>query len=234
MRPHLIATPAALCLTLCLSGGAAFAQEARLSVTGEGVVSVEPDIAVLRMGVLSEGETPQAAVEGMSTALSPVLVGLIDDGIDAPDIQTGSLSLRPVYADRSELDQNTGPRITGYVAQSSLSVTVRALSDLGGVMSRAVASGSNTFDGLSWDLSDRQAAEDAALATAVADAARKAAVIAAAGGLALGPVVVIEERGGMRPGPVMMEARMAADVPVSAGSMDIEASVMVTYSLLGQ
>lgn len=162
--------------------GAASAQDGRLAVMGEGVVSVEPDVAVVRMGVVADGNTPDAAVSGMSDALAPVLVGLIDDGIEARDIQTGTLSLRPVYADRSQVQTDEGPRITGYRAESSLTVTVRELDGLGAVLSRAVSAGGNTFDGLSWELSDPQAAEDAALAAAVADAARKAALMSGAAG----------------------------------------------------
>ena len=221
-------------LSVCLAG-AAVAQDARLVASGEGVVSLEPDMAVVRMGVVADGATPEAAVDAMSDALAPILVGLIEDGIPARDVQTGSLMLRPVYEERETRPAPQGPVIAGYRAESMLVVTVRALDGLGGVLSRAVAAGGNTFDGLSWQLSDPKSAEDAALAAAVADAARKAAVMAAAAGVGLGPVLEINEHGrGARPGPVMMEARMAADVPVAAGELDVTASVSVVYSVIGQ
>ncbi|SPJ23946.1 SIMPL domain-containing protein [Palleronia abyssalis] len=215
----------------------ALAQEADavLSVTGEGRISAAPDIATVEMGVVAEGDTPAEAIDGMSTEMGSVLTALTEAGIAPEDIQSGTLSLQPIYADRTEIQPEQGPRITGYLAVTDLSVRVRALDDLGGVLNTAVDQGANQLSGLRWALSDPQPAEDAALAAAVAEAVRKGAIMAEAAGVALGPIVELVESGGPLggPQPMMMEAR-AADIPLARGEIDVTARVTVRFALPDQ
>lgn len=203
-----------------------------LTVGGTGEVAFEPDLALVTLGVEADAPTPAEAVTAMGQGLSPVLQSLTDAGIEPRDMQTGTLNLRPVYADQAETRPNEGPEITGYRAESLLSVQVRDLDTLGPVLDAAVTQGANRLEGIQWQLSDPQAAEDAALGAAVADAVRKAAVMAQAAGLGLGEIEELREGevGYEPPQPMMrMEASMS-DMPLARGEVGVTANVTLRFA----
>lgn len=203
-----------------------------LTVGGSGEVAFEPDLALVTLGVEADAPTPAEAVAAMGQGLSPVLEGLTEAGIEPRDMQTGTLNLRPIYADQAETRPNEGPEVTGYRAESLLSVRVRDLDTLGPVLDRAVTQGANRLEGIQWQLSDPEAAEDAALAAAVADAVRKAAVMAQAAGVGLGEIQEIREGdvGHEPPQPMMrMEASMS-DMALARGEVGVTATVTLQFA----
>ena len=215
--------------------GTARAQDepAALVVNGQGVSTAAPDMATLRTGVLGEGESAGDAIDALSAGLDPVMAALAEAGIAPVDIQTGSLQLSPVYDD-SEVEPRgpgTPPRIVGYRAESLLSVRVRDLDALSGVIDRVVTEGANRLDGIGFGLADPVAAEDAALAAAVEDAMRRAAVMAAAAGRRLGPILEVTETGGGGQ-PTMMRAAMESDaVAIAPGELEIQQQVRLRIAL---
>lgn len=92
--------------------------------------------------------------------------------------------------------------------------------------------GANQFDGISFGLAEPGPAEDEARIAAIEDAQRKAAIMARAAGVTLGPIMSIRE-GGASGGPVpmmeMMESRAA--MPVAAGEVSVSVSVTVEWAL---
>ena len=54
-----------------------------VTVTGEGHVDVTPDIAMLRAGVTTEGETAEQATSANSTAMQKVIAALKQAGVPA-------------------------------------------------------------------------------------------------------------------------------------------------------
>lgn len=205
-----------------------------ITVTGEGMVQASPDMATISLGVETEAATAAEAMDENSAALSGVMETLSAAGIAPRDIQTSGLNLSPVYEEYREGAPADGPRVRAFRAQNTVTVRVRALDQLGGVLDAAVGSGANTLYGLGFGLQDPQPKMDEARAAAVADARRKAELYAQAAGVTLGPVAAISEQGGM-PVP-MMEMRAASfakdsGVPVSAGELDLSANVTVVWEL---
>ena len=198
-------------------------------VTGEGRVSVQPDLAVLTLGVTREARLAKDALDDTSREVSTVLDTLKRAGVAPRDIQTSSISLSPRW-DRPK--NNTLPRVVGYVASNTLSVKVRDLADLGGLMDQVVGSGANQMNGLSFTLADRRPVEDEAREKAVKNAFAKARLLAQAAEVTLGPVRRITEGGGQSSavGAFRSEA-FAADVPVAAGEIDVRVTVMVTFDI---
>ncbi|MBJ3762092.1 SIMPL domain-containing protein [Maribius pontilimi] len=230
---------AALILTLSLAMGLtpAHAQDEAtraaplLEVTGEGSVSAVPDMATIRLGVVAEAVIAGEAVSAMEGPMTALLGRLQSLGIDPRDIQTSTLRLSPVYADRPP-EGDGAPRIERYEASSDVSVQVRDLDLLGAILDEAVGAGSNRFDGLSFGLADPTEVRDAALAAAMADALRKAAILADAAGVQLGPLVRVVEQGGSRPPqPMMMETTMDRSAAVAPGEVETDARVMVQFAL---
>jgi uncharacterized protein YggE len=204
-----------------------------ISVPGVGRVTVQPDIATLRLGVLVVRQTAAAARESAAATMTAVLEALSAKGVAKKDLRTALLSLNPV----TDYSPETGPRVTGYQAANSVSVTVRDLAQAGALIDVALAAGATSMDGLDFSVDDPSAAEEQARQLAMADAKRRALTIAAASGVTLGAVIGVHEgdRGGAPvpyPGVRAMAFKAeAADTPVEAGSQEIVVSVSVAYAI---
>jgi uncharacterized protein YggE len=197
-----------------------------------GRVLVEPDIATLRLGVLVVRATAAAARESAAVTMNAVLGALTDKGVAKRDQRTALLSLSPV----TDYSSDKGPRVTGYQAANSVSVTVRDLSLAGTLIDAALGAGATSLDGLDFSVADPSAAEEEARTAAMADAKRRATTIAAAAGVTLGQVVGVSEGSGGAPAPYPMPRMMAlkaeaADTPVEAGSQEIAVSVSVSFAI---
>jgi len=203
----------------------------RLVVTAQGRADVRPDIATISVGVRTEGATAAAALAQNNTLLAAVLDRLRASGIAERDLQTSGLALGPLF----EYNNTTGTRKpAGYEANNGLTVRVRDLAKLGTILDLVVADGANTFNGLTFGLAEPTPAEDAALASAVREARRKADLIATAAGLSVGRIVDITEAGYSPPTPRMLarsDVVMEAAVPIAEGEVSYAASVTITYEL---
>jgi hypothetical protein len=202
----------------------------QITVTGEGQVEAAPDMATMTLGVTTEARTAAEAVSSNSAQLAQVLGRLRDAGVAERDLQTTGLTLNPNWQAPSE---GGTPRITGYIASNMLTVRLRDLTATGGVLDAAIGDGANTFNGLSFGLSDPAPAMAEARRRAVADAMARAKLLTEAAGLTLGPVLSITE-GGVRaqPGPMFrMEAAADMAVPVAGGAVETAASVTMVFGL---
>lgn len=205
-----------------------------IQVTGEGKVNRAPDMATINLGVTAEAPTAAAAVAQMSGRLDGVLKRLKAEGIADKDMQSSGLNLSPTW-NNPPANSGQAPKIAGFEASSAVSVKIRALDRLGGVLDAVVKDGANGFNGLAFGLADPAPAQDEARKAAVADAIHKAELYAAAAGVKLGAVQVIAEQPvETRPQPMMraMAAGMAAaPVPVAQGEIEIDAEVQVTFAI---
>jgi len=215
----------------------AHADEARgyrvMALAGHGEVRAAPDLAIVSIGVTSLGDTAAAALAANSEAMKRVFAAMADAGIADKDIQTANFMVQPRY----DYSNNTQPpRLIGYDVTNAVNVTVRKLDSLGGVLDRVVAAGSNQVNGIAFQLSDSDAATDAARKLAVADAARKAKLYAEASGVELGAILAISEGASFQP-PVPISAKafraeaVSADVPVSQGEQTIAVDVSITWEI---
>lgn len=213
-----------------LLGGPLVAEEQRsVTVTGEGQVAAEPDVAVVRVGVTTDAGTAAEALGSNNAAMERVISRLTAEGIEERDLQTSTLDLGPRYTDGG----NGAPNVAGYTARNILTVRVRDLDDLGGILDAAAGDGANTFEGLSFGMTNPEPLNDEALRLAVADARRKAEILADEAGVALGEVLTIDAGGDSAPRPTEMAMqRMAEDsVPVARGELELSATVRVVFAL---
>ena len=218
---------AAICLfSLAISAGAA----GRIIVTGEGSVETAPDMATISLGVTTEAKDAAEAMSTNSEATASVLERVAAAGVEPRDVQTSGLSLSPNWAN----DQSTGTNsIVGFVANNQVTVRVRDLKALGGILDDVVRNGANTFNGLTFGLQNPDPVMDEARKEAVAEALRKAKLYAEAAGVTLGPIAELTERTGGGPEPMYARgARMeAAAVPVAEGEVSIAAQVTVEFEI---
>lgn len=216
---------------LALSAVLAAAEEApRLTVTGFGSVAAAPDMARISLGVTETAKTARAAMEEASLGMATILAVLATAGIEDRDLQTGEISLSPIWSD----DDGEGVRrITGFQAVNSLNVRVRDLDRLGTVLDAVLEAGANSFRGLSFGLQDPVPVADEARRRAVADALRKARLMAEAAGLGLGGILSIDEGAGARPQVMEMSVARGAGMPMAAGEVTTEATVSMVFALTG-
>lgn len=211
----------------------------RIVVSGQGSADIAPDMAVLQLTVTREAETARAALDANSAAMAEVLKALRDEGIAERDLQTTNFSIQPkyVYPTQKSQAEDRSPRIVGYTVRNGLSVRVRELGKLGGIMDKSVTLGVNEGGNILFTNDDPAAAIAQARVHAVTDAMDKAKALAAAAGVKLGKVLALSEQS-HQPGPVpmmkgeMMMARAADSVPVAAGENSYEVTVNMSYGIV--
>jgi uncharacterized protein YggE len=203
-------------------------------VGGTGRVSVEPDLADLRLGVSVARPTVDTARAVAAETMDAILAAVAAAGLEKRDVRTTLLSVQPRYDYR----ENRQPVLTGYELANVVEVTVRDLARLGDVIDGTLRAGATSMDGLTFRVADPAPAEREARLRAMAAARARADVLAEASGLAIVSVSDIVEGGvASPPEPRYKAARMMvaedASTPVEAGSLEIAVSVTVTYRARG-
>jgi uncharacterized protein len=225
---------ALLTLAIVLLGTPALAQTsgdfpAAISVTGEAQISVPPDLATIDAGVATDAKTAREASDANNAAMAKVLQALKAANIDAKDYQTSRLSLQPQYAP----NRSSGPAsITGYRASNRVTVKIRDITKVAGVVDVLVGAGANDVGNISFSVSQASKLLDEARAQAIADARRKAEIYAKAAGVTLGAPLSISEEGAPQPAfRGKMMAGMAAPTPIAQGEETLSLSVSVTWAI---
>lgn len=205
-------------------------QKRVITVIGQGEVSAEPDMATVTVGVTHQDRDAEEAMLRASRGAAQVLGQLQELGIEGRDMQTSTVSLSPVWSNRNS---STDPaRITGFVANISVTMRVRDLPILGMVLDAVVSDGANQLGGIQFGFQDPDPLMEQARRAAVADGRAKATVLADAAGVKLGSLQSLSEQGGVRPQPMMMEmAARDASVPIAAGELNLNASVSMVYQI---
>jgi uncharacterized protein len=236
LRAGLVAAALAVAAMMAIPARADDAPRPTLSLTGTGEVFAKPDMAVISSGVVTEAKTAREALDANNEAIAAVIAAIKEAGIEAKDIQTSGFSVQPRYVYPKKSEETDAPKIVGYTVRNAVSVKVRDLEKLGGVLDKAVTVGANSISGIDFIVSDADARLDEARAIAMKDALRKAQIYAEAAGITLTRIQSINEVGGFRPVPrkaMMMRAEAASDVPVEAGEQTLSVEVNVTWEIGG-
>jgi uncharacterized protein YggE len=221
---------------LAMAALAACGEATLLTVHASSTTRSAPDLAIVTLGVLARGETAQAAQAAQSTRMNAVLEAARAAGVEQRDVQTVGFSLEPQYA----YPRGQAPRITGYVSRNTVSVRVRDLSRVSGLIDATVAQGANELQGIEFTFQDEEASRDAARAQALQTARARAQTYAEAADLRVVRMLAITEPGAAAPpigyrrglGGVMATAEQAADGnAINPGELDADSSVTVVFEL---
>ncbi|MDH6266884.1 uncharacterized protein YggE [Rhizobium sp. SG_E_25_P2] len=213
----------------------AFANRPLISVTGEATASLAPDMALVNLAVVRTEVTARAALDGSNKAMADVLAAMKQAGVAERDLQTSGFFIQPQY-DYSSDNDGKPPKLLGYQVGNTLTVRLRDLSKLGGLLDTAVTLGVNQGGDIRFLNDKPEAAIDTARAEAVRDALAKAKILADAAGVALGDVLEIADNASIaEPVPMArmsMAAKESADaVPVATGENSYRASVSVKIAI---
>jgi uncharacterized protein YggE len=158
-----------------------------VTATGEGKVSVAPDIARIKLTARYRNASAAAAKQAVDRSVDAFLDLAPRFGLEPAQVTAGDLSV----SEDVDRDDN-GRRISsGFVATREITVELRQLARLGEFLDAALASGVNEVDDIAFESSRADALRAEARAKAVADAREKAGGLAKAFGVALGPVYSI-------------------------------------------
>lgn len=227
----------ALVITACSGAPDAIAQSSAttartLTVTGAGEASATPDMALISIGVQTEGPNASAALRGNSSKMRATIDKLKELGVEERDIQTSGLSVNPRY----DYDSNQGlPRLIGFTASNTVTARLRDLDKAGDILDQAVQTGANTLNNISFTFSNPQPLYDTARNSAVAKARAQAELLSNAAGVRLGPILSIQDGYVSQPSPRPMMARMEAafdqSVPLASGESTVTANVTIVYEI---
>jgi hypothetical protein len=198
-----------------------------VSTNGVAIVRSAPDEALVTLGVRTDADTAQEALETNAQHMRDVLDALLDAGLDESDLATSSINLYPMW-------DASGTSVDGFTAENQLTATVRDLDRVGAIIDRGVAAGANLTSGITFRVSDLNEAADQALGEAVADSRRKAELLADAAGAQLGGVLSITEVSSASEPPILYAERAVADLatPVLPPTLESQVSVLVVWSLV--
>lgn len=227
---------------LLLLAASASAQQERdrprpptITVTGEALISAEPDQAQLDIGVVTQARTaPEASKENaerVARVLSEVkkVLGKNDE------VKTSGYSLTPAY----RYPQGGKPEIVGYNASNTLRIKTMSLDLVGRLIDSAMQAGANNVNRLVFTLKDEQSAQLEALRAASLKARSKAEAIATALGLKIVKITaVIEGERMIQPIVRQVTALRAeaapAQTPVEPGTVDVRSTVSMTVEVTPQ
>ena len=207
-----------------------------VSVVGVATEDARPDIAVVVLDVLDDRPNANDAATENARISTAVIDGLKGSGIDARDITTVGLSLAPVVTDQRDPKTNLIVKSVpnGFHASNVVRVRVRQIDRTGAFIAAAVQNGA-FYQGLSFDLSDREAREDALRVKAAANAMHRATLYAEGASMKLGALRSLgADAGSFQPmGAVRALAAVPGGmpIPVEPGLISLHETVNATWEM---
>jgi uncharacterized protein YggE len=240
--------------------GVAYDGPSGIWVSGNGKASGAPDLAVISLGVESLEETAAEARANAAEAMSDVMDVLTEAEVSSEDIQTSHFNISPRYqaveVERCEDDVDNAKvgaqtessetcykvwenRLVGYTVSNQASVKIRDLDDVGTIIDEVAEAAGDLvrIRGISFNIEDPQDLQDEARADAVADMERRAELLAELSGVALGPLVYINEGSSFAQPPQPVYARgesgmmgaAGASTSISGGQLEFSMRVQGVY-----
>jgi uncharacterized protein YggE len=207
-----------------------------VSFSGEGKVSVTPDIAVISASILTQATDSKSAQDDNSRKSKAVSDFLKKQGIEDKDVKTSNYNISPQYKYPPYGGQ---PTITGYQVTQSYDIKVRDLTKISAVLDGLVAAGANQVNNLGLQVEDPDKAQAEARQQAIDDAKKKAGELEKQVGIDLGRIVNFTENSGGYP-PIMYDLKAQSNMgmggggpapEISTGTNDVTVNVTITYQI---
>ncbi len=211
---------------------AAFAEGTTLNVSGEGVVFLESDMAIITLGVRETNTDVLVAQTTVNEKIASVRKALLEAGMAESDFNTDNIS---IYANYDYSD--TVEKIASYTAYNSLSIRTTDMENVGALIDAAFQAGANTLDQVQFTVQDDTQAREQALTGAIEDAMRKAEVMASAAGMAVDSIETITEGynysydSGRNVMYAATDSEAAAGTMIQAALVSVSATVTMEFEL---
>ena len=167
-------------------------QQTGISVSGNGKVTVTPDVAVIQLGIQAQAKTVADAQSQAAKAMNDVMAALTGNGVTQKDIQTQYFNIQQTTTYDNVKQQQI---ITGYEVSNVVSAKVRDVTKAGSVIDAVTAAGGDLtrVNSIQFSLDNPAAATDKAREMAMADAKDTATQLAKLAGVTLGKPISISE-----------------------------------------
>jgi uncharacterized protein YggE len=231
------------CVSLSLVSGCTreSSRTTKVTVTGEANLKAQPDAAVIVFSVVTQDPQALNAQQENARKSDAVIHAVQDSAGSNTEIKTSDYSLHPQYDYR----YNKLPKIIGYDARNTVSVTMTDLNGVGKVIDAASSAGANSVERVSFVLRENSPARGQTLASATEQAMSKAQAIAQAMGGRVLRVIEEHESVPNRTGEPDFPGRAAealADseinaskqtvtTPVEAGSLNVRSQVQLIVEI---
>lgn len=204
-----------------------------LNLTGEGSAEAKPELAVVQIGVAVTGKVAKDALAENSRLLAAALNAAKEQGIEARDLQTSGLSLRP---DIVRAEKWPHREVIGYQVNNVVTMRVRDISKLGALLDRLVVLGINDIRSINFSVVNPAPLIEQARTAAIKDAIDKAEKYAEAANLRIVRILTINESGVEIPAARPMVLTRAAsaprpEVPIEAGEIVYRARINVEFEI---
>jgi uncharacterized protein YggE len=207
-------------------------QQSGIWVSGQGEVTVVPDLATLWLGVEAQADTVTEAQAQAQGAMDSIMAALDDSGVDEDDIQTQYFSVDQVT--RWDDDEYV---VIGYRVTNMVTVKVRDVDGVGAVIDAVVEAGGDLIriNNIAFSVDDPSDYYEEAREEAMNDAKEKAEQLANLAGINLGAATYISE-GSVYAPVVYRDGGMAVpeegfDTAISPGEIDITLNIQVAYAI---
>ena len=209
----------------------------QVTVTGQGRVSYNPDLAIVTLGVqIDKAAKADEALNQLNAKMDGIIKAVKALGIVDDNIQTQNYSLYPQYDYKDNVST-----VSGYNANEQLVIKVTGYDQdqnkLNQVIAAASKAGANQVNNLAFDSSNLNDLKQAARIKAIADAQDKSTALAEAAGVKLKniagwyenmvtpvPMYVDYAKGGLGAGG-------ASDPQTPSGSREVVIEIGVNYNI---
>jgi uncharacterized protein len=140
-----------------------------ISVRGEGLVEVEPEIAVVWVTVMARDRERRRAVDLLAERTTRITAEIKGYGEAVEKVESGRVSVRPEFKEGKPKE-----RITGYVAQAALTATVADFDVLGDMVAGLANREMVAVNGPDWRLRPGSPVHREARLAAARDAMQRA------------------------------------------------------------
>ena len=220
------------------------AGEAGIWVSGSGQISMEPDLAILNLGVESMADSVADANSSAANAMDAILTSLMENGVEELDIQTHNFNVRPLY-EWIEIDENgrrsSRRELVGYEVTNSLTAKIRDLETVGTLIDEVISAGGDAtrFDGIRFTVEDTSEVMSQLREKAVTDAMEKAQQIADVAGVTLGSLEYLADSSVRtqdvspyaQPQLAFARADEGAPTSISGGELEVSLTVQTAFSI---
>lgn len=206
-----------------------------LVVSGQGKVTVTPDIAKVSFGISESGASLKKVQNSVNTKSKSLTDAIKKLGILEKDIKTISYNVYPQYDWTS-----TNNKITGYQVSTSYEVTIKDFDLVNDALVIATSEGANIAGNVSFEINDSTKTEkmNEARVIAVNNAKNKAEGLAKAAGITLGKIINVSEsqanNSRMYALPVAgggLESKDVANPDIQPGTTDLDVTVSLSYEV---
>lgn len=210
----------------------AVAQTPSITVIGQGVVHVTPDVVNISVSIVNEGDNPKNLRERNAAMVAKVLQVLNKEKLPKNAYKTNYISLHKNYNYDYKDNNDKNP---SYLISQQIEIRLEDLTKYETLMEKIFEAGVNNINEVSFDVKDRSKYTQEARLLAVNNAKTKATLYASALNQTIGKAIQIKEGTAysiMSNANVQIRGVAPESKPsIAEGSMDVRAEITIDFEL---